>query len=120
MATIKIKDYLTSSMAVSTDKADTIYKDLKSHLINNEDIHLDFDGIKLVITAFLNIIFGKLYGIEGYSEEFIDNKIHFLNTSESIQEMIEDVRKNSKRYYSDRTKGSKRNDFLNNSIDGNN
>jgi len=118
MTIIKVRDYLSSSMAVSADRAEKIYIDVKKALDNNESVEFDFTEIKLAITAFLNIIYGKLYGLEKYSEDYINKHVKFSNTSRSILNMIEDVRKNSLIYYSNREIGNRKNKYLNDSIDG--
>jgi len=114
---INIKDYLNRSMAVSTDRAELIFKECKKHIENGENIILNFDNTKLVITAFLNIVIGKLYGL-GIDSNIIDNKISFINITPSINKMIMDVIKNSKKYYENKQNGLNPNNHLNRSIDG--
>lgn len=68
----KILDHLTTTMAVSVTTGSTIYEELKSYLEKNLDsiIYIDFDGVNLVNTAFLNAAIGQLYGV--FSSDFLE------------------------------------------------
>ena len=114
---IRIRDYLNSQMAVSTEKAEAIFNECKRSIENGESVDLNFDGVKLIITAFLNIAIGKLYGLE-IEYVKIDKYLIFSNTTPSIDEMLKRVMENSKKFYSNREKGKDGNDLLNKSIDG--
>lgn len=115
--TIKVREFLSNPMAVSTDKAENIFIQCKNIIEKDGNIILDFEDVKLVITAFLNISIGKLYGL---SLDFntIDKKIEFQNASPSVKKMIDKVIDNSKKFYLNREEGIKNNSYLNKSIDG--
>lgn len=114
---IKVKDFLNTPMAVSTDKAELIFNECKSIIEDGENVDINFEDIKLVITAFLNIAIGKLYGLN-INDETIDKRLKFTNTTPSIEKMIDKVILNSKKFYSNRVDGERNNDYLNRSIDG--
>lgn len=114
---IKVREFLNNPLAVSTDKAENIFMQCKDIIENDGNIILDFDDVKLVITAFLNISIGKLYGLN-FDFKTIDKKIEFQNASPSIKKMIDKVIENSKKYYLNREEGIKNNSYLNRSIDG--
>lgn len=59
--TIKIKDYTNSTRAVSAIDGDVIYAKIETCFKNNELVIIDFEGIELTITAFLNASIGNLY-----------------------------------------------------------
>lgn len=59
-----IKDVLKTSLAVSADKAQYISRLLKEKVDNQEEVILDFSGIRSLTSAFLNIGVGKLYGTQ--------------------------------------------------------
>lgn len=115
---IEIKKYIVTSMAVSSERAEPIFTDIKEALLQGKNVIVDFSGVKLVITAFLNIALGKLYGVEEFSKEFIEAAVRFKNTNESIEEMINEVKANSLIFYSNREEGRRRNEILNDTIDG--
>jgi hypothetical protein len=114
---IKVRDFLNTPMAVSTDKAELIFNECKNLIEDGEDLDINFEDVKLVITAFLNIAIGKLYGLN-IEDEKIDKKLKFINTTPAIEKMIDKVILNSKRFYSNRVNGEKNNNYLNRSIDG--
>lgn len=114
---IKVRDFLNNPMAVSTDKAELIFNEGRNAIERGENVEFNFEDIKLVITAFLNISIGKLYGLNiDYTK--IDKCLNYTNTSPAVQNMIETVVSNSKKFYSNRIDGNKKNDYLNKSIDG--
>lgn len=115
---IKVKNFLNSPMAVSTERADQIFKECEKIIQNNHKIELDFEGVKLVITAFLNVAIGKLYGLDEKSQEIVDSSIEFTNTSPTVKNMIDKVIINSKKFYQNREVGLKNNNYIKKSIDG--
>ena len=114
---IRVRDFLNNSMAVSTDKAELIFNKCRKAIENGENIEFNFEDIKLVITAFLNIAIGKLYGLD-IEYDNIDQHLNYTNASPSIKNMIDQVVDNSKKFYSNRPEGDKKNNYLNKSIDG--
>lgn len=59
--TIRIKDFTKSDRAVSAIDGESVYAQVEMCFMNNEPVVLDFEGIELTITAFLNSSIGKLY-----------------------------------------------------------
>ena len=56
-----IKDVIGSTLAVSSEKAMTVFDKIKSN-INSEIVTIvDFSDIKSLTTAFLNVAIGELY-----------------------------------------------------------
>lgn len=114
---IRVRDFLNTEMAVSTDKAELVFIECKNAIEKGEIVEINFEEIKLVITAFLNIAIGKLYGLD-IEDAKIDKYLNFSNASPAIKSMIEKVILNSKKFYSNRSEGEKKNNYLNKSIDG--
>jgi hypothetical protein len=114
---IKVREYLNTQMAVSTEKAEVIFNECKKSIEKGQAVCLNFDGVNLIITAFLNIAIGKVYGLN-IDYDLIDKNLTFSCTTPSIEKMIERVQDNSKKFYSNRDKGRVANDILNKTIDG--
>ena len=76
MQKILIKDITQSHRAISALDGEKIYNKLLSHFENSEKVVLDFEGIELTITAFLNSSIGKLYAKYDYQflKEMLDIK----------------------------------------------
>ena len=116
---VKISDYSSGSMAVSLEKAEILYQKLKNELLNNNKIVLDFSDVKLVITAFLNIAIGKLYGIKELNEKLDHGEISIICNDPKTQELITDVFINSKDFYEKkRAQEPTKTDNLENLING--
>ena len=114
---IRVRNYLNTQMAVSIEKAEVIFIECKNCIEQGDSVNLNFEEVKLIITAFLNIAIGKLYGLQ-IDYDIIDKHLLFSNTTPSIDEMLHRVKENSKKFYSSRERGRDANDFLNKSIDG--
>ncbi len=63
MTKLLIKDFTNSTRAISAIDGEKVYQTIYSHFQKNEPVVLDFYGIELTITAFLNSSIGKLYGV---------------------------------------------------------
>ncbi|WP_278363396.1 STAS-like domain-containing protein [Leuconostoc lactis] len=60
---IKIYQIINSPIAVTTSDAKKVFEILKTHILNNETVQLDFDGVTSITTAFLNVAIGALYTV---------------------------------------------------------
>lgn len=106
---IILKDFLNNTFAVSTELGEDLFHLLKSKLDNNETVTLDFEGIIVLITAFLNSSVGPLYN-NYYTNEFIDSNLKFVNISESNLKYINLVKENAKKYYKNQEQFDKNTD----------
>ena len=61
MELIKVKNITKSHRAISAVDGATIFNLVQEAFRNNEKVTLDFEGIDLTITAFLNSSIGNLY-----------------------------------------------------------
>ena len=95
---LKIRDIVGSEYAVSTESGEKILSKMKEILNNKENIEISFEGISIVISAFLNRIIGDLYA--DYSSEDIDRFISFSNTNKDIDDLISLVKRTAKEFYS--------------------
>lgn len=75
---LNIKSFTDSHLAVSAKQGSKIYEELYTSIKNEKNIVLDFEGIELIITAFLNASIGKLYS------EFTSEEIRKYLTIENL------------------------------------
>jgi hypothetical protein len=94
---IKVTDIVGSSFCVSSDDGNSVYEKLAQALQTGREIELDFVGIDMVISAFLNAAIGRL--VEHHKVLEIHERIHFVNLCEEDQDLIERVIANAERYY---------------------
>lgn len=93
---IRIVDIVDSSVAVSTEKAQRVYKLLARKLRAREAVELSFEGVDAVITAFLNTAIGQLY--KEFSDKEIRTYLH-IEASPEIRAMIKSTADNAKRFF---------------------
>jgi hypothetical protein len=86
METIKIKDITNSHLAVSSIDGDKVFNIIDSNFRANKAIKLDFEGIELTITAFLNSSIGKLYSI--YEVDKIREFLKIVNLKQDEIELL--------------------------------
>lgn len=77
MSRILIKEYTKSPRAVSASDGERVFLTIKSDFEKGEKVLLDFSGIELTITAFLNPSIGKLYSL--YSSDKIKELLDIVN-----------------------------------------
>ncbi len=102
MKRLSVKDIINSPLAVSTEKGEMVFKTINSHLQNNEKVIIDFKGIDLMITAFLNAAIGKLYGNKSYSSQFLNDHIKLDNIEKEDISLFKDVIERAKEYFEDK------------------
>lgn len=86
METIKIKDITNSHLAVSSIDGEKVFNIIDLSFKANKIIELDFEGIELTITAFLNSSIGKLYSI--YEVEKIRELLKIINLKQDEIELL--------------------------------
>ena len=69
---IRIVDVIEGSICVDAQDGEKVFEVIKKHLKMNEHVTLSFEGVEFVISAFLNVAIGKLYGV--FTEEEIKNR----------------------------------------------
>lgn len=99
MIRLSVKDIINSPLAVSTEKGEMVFKTINSHLQKNEKVIVDFKGIDLMITAFLNAAIGKLYGNKNYSSPFLNDYIKIENVESEDIALFKDVIERAKEYF---------------------
>jgi|SRR5690606_2650401 len=118
---IKVADYSSASMAVSPDKAEALFRTIAENLRKGNKVKVNFAEVKLVITAFLNIAIGKLFGEDNIKADSLDNDLILLTEDKRVKGLIEEVVVNSKEFYANKKLNKPNlNDHLEDSINGNN
>ena len=84
MVLIRIRDHVAG--ASSYEDGDIIYNIIKNSLEAQEAVEISFDGIASVPSAFVNAAFVRL--LESISFEELKEKIKFINSTRSINELL--------------------------------
>lgn len=97
-----IKDIINSELAVSTENGEKVFEIVNSYLEKEEKVELDFAGITIMITAFLNAAIGKLYGKKEYTPAFLNEHLKLENVEKEDRALFKDVIQRAKEYFADK------------------
>lgn len=95
---IKVKDIIHLDIAVVAEEGKIINAEIRKHLSKEQCVTVDFEGIDLITTAFLNTAIGELY--KDYKSEFL-NKYLTILLQESDFNSLKLVIERAKDFYSD-------------------
>ena len=84
-------------MAISSEDGLRLFDILKNYLKNSQDVKLDFSGVELVASAFLNASIGKLYSC--FTAVDIENYIHITGLDDAEIELLDLVCVNARAFY---------------------
>lgn len=97
--TIFIDKKVTMHQGITDEEGILIYQEILSLLNKGKNVELDFQGIIMMTTAFLNVVIGQLY--KDYTSEQLKGRIIFSNISEADALRIKKVTDNAKLFYKD-------------------
>lgn len=97
--TIKLNDYLTLNSGVTPEEGLPVYNSIIEAFKKGDTVTLDFEGVDMLTTAFLNVVIGDLY--KDYSSEKLKSMLVLINFSEPTAKRIKKVTDNAKLFYKD-------------------
>lgn len=102
---IKITDYISLNKGITPDEAEPIYNMEMDAFSDGQRVILDFDGVEMLTTAFLNVVIGNLY--KDYNSEELKTMLRFEHLDEATAIRIKKVTTNAKSFYSNEKDYSK-------------
>lgn len=99
MNVIKVREIINSTSADDDTKGDIVFETIKNIKDDNSTVVLDFEGIELINTAFLNNAIGRLFNLVEYDLDKKPVKIAHMKDSamdlfkESVRVACEKYRK---------------------------
>lgn len=102
MNKIIINNCITLNQGITSEEGQPIYEKIVKSLSSGKEVTLDFDGVKFLTTAFLNVMIGTLY--RDYTSEQLQAKLHIINANDETMARIKRVTDNAKSFYSDEEK----------------
>jgi hypothetical protein len=102
MVHLKIKELIGTDLAVSTENGQKVYLEIEKNLISKEQIVLDFEGVSLIITAFLNAAIGSLFRNQKYTTEFLNENVFLTNVDSNDAHLFIEVINRAKEYFSNK------------------
>jgi hypothetical protein len=98
---IRVLDVIGRPLAVDTADGQRIHDKIAPLLIEGKKVVISFDGITMVITAFLNTAIGQLYGDKKLSEGKVDSQLEVKGLLPVFHSTLEKSRELSKAYFKD-------------------
>lgn len=97
MTTLNISKIIKNDSAVSSDDGETVYQLILESLRSKEIAELDFAGISIITTAFLNTAIGQLYDV--FSSEELNEYIVLKNVQREDTIQFKKVIERAKEYF---------------------
>lgn len=86
MNRILIRDVINSTLADDDVKGELVFRQIKQQSSKNRNLVLDFDGIELVNTAFLNDAIGRLF--DSNSFDLSEYPVKIANMNQSMRDLL--------------------------------
>lgn len=99
MQHLKISSIIGSDIAVSTSDGEIVFTELSKCLKEEDKVTLDFKGISILTTAFLNAAIGQLYSGETYPDNFLNEHLKIINVRDIDAPLFSLVINRAKEYY---------------------
>jgi hypothetical protein len=97
---VKIIDIIHRDTAVSSDDGEIVYNTIVECLQKNCIAELDFSGIIILTTAFLNSAIGQLYNT--YSSDQLNNALRLKNVASEDRILFKKVIERAKEYFANK------------------
>lgn len=98
---IHIRSFISSAMAISPEAGERLFEEIYRALQQKKQVELDFSGIDILVSAFLNSSIGKVYGTE-FKNAFEEKRIIVSNISEQDKATLLLVQKRAKAFFANR------------------
>lgn len=109
---IKILE-LIGNLCLSTEDGERLYNLIHHQLINNQKVILDFEGVEICVSSFLNSSFGQL--LKDIKKDDLYNLLQFKNIDDTELLLIKMVIENAVKYYSNKEHKQNLDQSINNS-----
>jgi len=99
--TLRIMDIIKGPLCVASEDGQLVYDAIFLPLQRGETIELSFQGIEIIISAFLNTAIGQLYD-GSIPEANIKRQLKISGLNPNDLALLERVVENAKRYFANR------------------
>lgn len=97
MDLVKVME-ISGENAVAQDDGQKVYELVRDRLKSGQELHLDFQGVKIFASPFFNAAVGQL--LRDFGTDDLNSRLKFEHLSSVGQEVLKRVIENSKRYFS--------------------
>lgn len=99
-AELVVTDVLGKSLCISASDGEVLRDRLIAMLDSGAKVALSFAGVSMIISYFLNVAVGQLYG--KFTDDKIANQLTITGLDDSDQSLLERVVENAKNYYANK------------------
>lgn len=96
---VRVADLINTTRAVDAAAGERVFSEICPLLQRGDKVLLSFDGISLVITAFLNAAIGKLFGV--IPPDKVSELLEVRDLDDAFHGTLESSLEISKAYYED-------------------
>lgn len=96
---VKIRDIIGSETALAPSTGEPVHSYIHKELRNQNIVELDFSGMDVMTTAFLNAAIGQLYA--EFDSTYLNKYLRIEEISDSDLILLKKVIKAAKDYFSD-------------------
>ena len=93
-----LKDILQHDTAITYEDGEKVYALIFQALTEEKKVILDFQGITLVIPAFLHAAIGELY--KDFDSDFLNRHLTFINIEETNKALLDMTMELAQEYFS--------------------
>jgi hypothetical protein len=97
---LNIKDFINCEKAVSSDDGDILFRNISEEIKLGSIVELDFSGITIMTTAFLNSAIGQLYSF--FSSDQLNQSLKLLNVEDEDKMLFKKVINRAKEFFTNR------------------
>jgi len=94
---IKVADVIGSPLCISAEDGQKVFDKLAPLLKNGKQVTISFDRVSMLISLFLNVAIGQLYGT--FSDEEVRSLVELEGLSGDDLDLLKRVVDNAKKYY---------------------
>ena len=98
--TFFVEKIINSSLGISAEDGQKVFNIIKQNLSEGKIVTLSFENITMLISLFLNVAIGQLYGC--LKEEHIPTQLKLKEPSSDDLELLKRVIENAKKYYANK------------------
>ena len=97
---LNVSEIINSDAAVSASDGNLVFIEIDEGISENKVIELDFSGIRILITAFLNAAIGQLYS--KFDSEQLNKLLKLTNVADEDKILFKKVVERAKEYFANK------------------
>jgi hypothetical protein len=97
---IKVTDLIGNRLCISAEDGQKIFGKVEQLLRDGKQVTISFENVTMLISLFLNVAIGQLYG--SFNEEAIRAQLKVEGLSSDDMQLLKRVVDNAKKYYSNK------------------